>query len=60
MPRRSRRGSSRGATSVEYALLIALIAIAIVAAVTLLGNGTAGLFQRSCDSFSQHSEGTAC
>ena len=56
----SRHRSSRGATSVEYALLIALIAIAIVAAVTLLGNGTAGLFRESCDSFSQHSEGTTC
>ena len=59
MPGRSHR-SSRGATSVEYALLIALIAIAIVVAVTLLGNGTAGLFKGSCDSFSQHSEGTTC
>ena len=57
---RRRQRSSRGATSVEYALLIAMIAIAIVAAVTLLGNGTAGLFRGSCDSFSQRSEGTTC
>ena len=38
-------GARGGATSVEYPLLIALIAIAIVVAVTLLGNGTAGLFR---------------
>ena len=40
----------RGASAVEYALLVALIAIFIIAAVTLFGRSTAGLFQESCDS----------
>ena len=34
----------RGATAVEYGLMVALIAVAIVAAVTLLGTTLAGLF----------------
>ncbi len=34
----------RGATAVEYALMIALIALIIVAAVTALGLGLPGLF----------------
>jgi pilus assembly protein Flp/PilA len=33
-------GSERGASLVEYALLVALIAIVCIAAVTLLGNNT--------------------
>ena len=38
-----------GASAVEYAILVALIAIVILGAVTLLGTKTQGLFQRSCD-----------
>ncbi|MBT8225153.1 MAG: Flp family type IVb pilin [Dactylosporangium sp.] len=34
----------RGATAVEYGLMVALIAIAIVAAVTLLGSNLTDLF----------------
>ena len=33
-----------GATAVEYALLVALIAVAIIAAVTALGGGLNNLF----------------
>lgn len=33
-----------GATAVEYGLMVALIAVAIIAAVTLLGTGLSGLF----------------
>jgi len=33
-----------GATAVEYALLVALIAVAIIAAVTALGGGLSTLF----------------
>lgn len=43
-----RRGGTardqRGATSTEYALLASLIAITIIAAVTLLGQEVAALF----------------
>ena len=39
-----RARSEHGASMVEYALLVGLIAIVAVAAVTLLGNSIAGLF----------------
>jgi Flp pilus assembly pilin Flp len=39
----SRRDS--GATAVEYALMVTFIAMAVVAAVTLLGLNVNGLFQ---------------
>ena len=34
----------RGATAVEYGLMVALIAIVIIAAVTLLGGNLSGMF----------------
>jgi pilus assembly protein Flp/PilA len=37
----------RGATAVEYALMVALIAIAIVLAVTAFGLGLSGGFENS-------------
>ena len=36
----------KGATAVEYALIVALIAVAIIAAVLALGGGIAGIFGR--------------
>jgi pilus assembly protein Flp/PilA len=36
--------SDRGATAVEYGLMVALIAIVIIGAVTLLGTNLKGLF----------------
>lgn len=36
--------SDRGATAVEYGLMVALIAIVIIAAVTTLGTKLSGLF----------------
>jgi pilus assembly protein Flp/PilA len=38
------RADDRGATAVEYGLLVALIAAAIVVAVTALGGKLSGLF----------------
>lgn len=38
------RRDERGATAVEYGLMVALIAVAIIGAVTLLGTGLSGLF----------------
>ncbi len=37
----------RGATAVEYGLMVALIAIVIIAAVTLLGNKISSLFNEA-------------
>jgi pilus assembly protein Flp/PilA len=38
--------AERGATAVEYGLMVALIAIVIIAAVTLLGTQMSSLFAR--------------
>jgi len=38
-----------GATMVEYALLLALIAVVCIGAVTLIGQGASGKFQESAD-----------
>jgi len=40
----ARTKSERGATAVEYGLLVALIAVAIIAAVTLLGGNLRDMF----------------
>ena len=40
-----------GATMVEYALMLALIAITVVGAVTTLGLALPGLFQSAADGF---------
>ena len=37
--------SDRGATAVEYGLMVALIAVVIIGAVTLLGHQLSSLFQ---------------
>ena len=38
--------NDRGATAVEYGLMVALIAIVIIVAVTALGSNLSGLFKR--------------
>ena len=38
--------ASKGATAVEYGLLVALIAAVIITAVTLFGNNLAAMFTR--------------
>ncbi len=40
----ARRDEEKGATAVEYGLMVALIAVAIIAAVSLLGNTLSTLF----------------
>ncbi|MEO5710288.1 MAG: Flp family type IVb pilin [Nocardioidaceae bacterium] len=42
--------SDRGASAVEYGLLVALIAIAIIVAITALGGKLSGVFQKTSDS----------
>ena len=39
-----RKDDEKGATAVEYGLMVALIAVAIIGTVTLLGTGLSGLF----------------
>ncbi|WP_082589221.1 Flp family type IVb pilin [Nostocoides sp. Soil756] len=41
----SPRRLETGATAVEYALMVALIALVIIVAVALLGTSVSGLFQ---------------
>lgn len=45
------RYGSRGQSMVEYGLIAALIAVAAVAAVTLLGSRIVALFQNIANSF---------
>jgi pilus assembly protein Flp/PilA len=40
----TRSSDERGATAVEYGLMVALIAVAIIIAVTLLGDNLSSLF----------------
>jgi pilus assembly protein Flp/PilA len=48
----------RGASAVEYGLLVAGIAAVIVGAVFLFGQGVfSGLFQETCDSIGQNMTG---
>jgi pilus assembly protein Flp/PilA len=44
------RSRDRGATAVEYGLLVALIAVVIVVAVALLGTRLSGIFNRAATS----------
>jgi pilus assembly protein Flp/PilA len=44
------RKPERGATAVEYGLMVALIAIVIITAVTLLGKNLSSLFNRTATS----------
>jgi pilus assembly protein Flp/PilA len=44
------RASDEGATAVEYGLIVALIAVAIIGAVTLLGGNIAALFTKAAGS----------
>jgi len=45
-----RMHSERGASAVEYGLLVALIALAIIVAVTLLGTHLSAMFTRTANS----------
>ena len=42
-------GDERGATAVEYGLIIGLIAVAVIAVLIFLGPQIAGLFQQVSD-----------
>lgn len=43
----ARRSDERGATMVEYGLMVALVAIVVAVAATTLGGGIAGLFNQA-------------
>jgi pilus assembly protein Flp/PilA len=47
-----RAQEERGATAVEYALMVALIAVVIIAAVTLLGESARDSFEETEDAIS--------
>jgi pilus assembly protein Flp/PilA len=42
--------SERGATAIEYALMVMLIALVIIASVTLLGTNLSGFFTSAANS----------
>jgi len=45
--------NDRGASAVEYGLLVALIAIAIIVAVTLLGGNLSAIFDKTANSINK-------
>jgi pilus assembly protein Flp/PilA len=53
------QGAERGASAVEYGLLIAGIAALLVIVIIALGGGVFGLFDDSCSSIAAES-GTTC
>ena len=57
MQRRTR--GLRGASSVEYAIMVSLIALVIITAVSFFGTRTNGLFQKSCESIAS-TQSTSC
>jgi len=52
---RARFSEDRGASLVEYALLVALIAVVCIAAISLLGNAAASKFSSIGDTISSAS-----
>jgi len=52
---RTAKMSERGASAVEYGLLVALIAIIIIVAVTLLGKNLSGIFNKTANSINSGS-----
>ena len=50
----------RGASAVEYALVAVLIAVVIIASVTMLGTRTSGMFQSSCESVAASTSSGTC
>jgi len=55
-----RRRDEHGASAVEYAIMVGLIAIVILASVSFFGQRTSGLFQSSCESISSSTAGSGC
>jgi len=58
--RRLRQRTEKGASAVEYAILVALIAIIVLVAVAFLGERTNGLFVKTCSSVASTQGGAAC
>lgn len=54
----TRMRSERGASMVEYALLVGLIAVVAVLAITFLGNGISGLFNHAGNSVNSVNSGS--
>ncbi|WP_219923996.1 Flp family type IVb pilin [Nocardioides campestrisoli] len=52
--------TQRGASAVEYALLVSGIAAVAVAAMFLFGDQVLGVFDRSCDGINRVVNGTDC
>ena len=57
-PRRTKAEGERGASLVEYALLLALIAVVVFSAVSFFGKSTGGGFGHSKDCISAAYDGT--
>ncbi|MBC2933472.1 Flp family type IVb pilin [Nocardioides sp. zg-1228] len=51
----ARRDEEKGATAVEYGLMVALIAVAIIFVVSQLGDSLSGLFENVGDEIDKNS-----
>ncbi len=49
---KAKAASDSGATAVEYALMVGLIAVVIIIAVTLLGRGVSGVLSNAASAIS--------
>jgi pilus assembly protein Flp/PilA len=58
--RRMKSLSERGASAVEYGLLVSGIAVVIIAAIILFGGQVSDLFSKNCDSVSNYMDHTQC
>lgn len=43
---RTLRADQRGATAIEYGLIVALIVVAMIGGLTMLGGGTSGMWTK--------------
>lgn len=50
MQKRNELADSRGATAVEYGLIVALIAVVVIVAVALIGTNLSTIFNRTANS----------
>ena len=59
IPARRRGRDQRGSSASEYALILTVVAVCILATVALFGTRTGALFDKTCESVAA-SQGSAC
>ncbi|MEZ5097588.1 MAG: Flp family type IVb pilin [Nocardioides sp.] len=57
---RDRYGRETGATAVEYTLLVAGVALAMIAAAFAFGDSLEIVFQQTCNEVANNAQGSTC